>query len=446
LAIASVVGAPNATPGPTRSVTGVWPERPPAIRPGKGGVRAAATMALVLAYIPLEAASPPEPGLPPSPAEAAATPTLQPESIEERWGLSIFVDQDSVYPWIAPWGGDQNYTMGVGLQISGQLARFASWPTEKIDWLFGLSRLHSHLRETGAILVDGTPRSPESHTLLLENGAFTPKHIEAAEPIFDDRPYASILALTAGHSTIDFYRRRVLRTDLTLGMLGLRLSESIQTSIHRCRRKKNQDKDPAAVTPYDPMGWPNQISDGGELTAKYTVTWLQALSESPPHDLTLHLEGSLGYYTNAAVGFAARLGWLRSDFWATRYNPLSYVNQAVPQAVVESAQPTAAQAAAARRVPRRERGRSRVEAYLFAAARARLVIYNELLQGGFLDSTVTIAGSDVERVVPEFDVGASLAKSGWTLTIAATRRSPEMGVGVPRTHTWGGIYVSYQSQ
>jgi len=367
---------------------------------------------------------------------AGPLPATEPRPGEERWGFSLFVDQDSVYPWLGPWGGDQNYTMGVGLQLTGRIVRPAAWPLRQVDSLFGLGRLHGHLaRESTALLPGNVPSYYESHSLTLAVGAFTPRHLELESPIRDDRPYASILSLTAGRSTIDPYGRRVLRTELTLAVLGLNLAKTVQTRIHTQRRRANQRKDPSAVTPYDPAGWANQISDGGEPTAKYTATWLQALSESTPHDLTLQLEGSLGYYTNLAAGFVGRVGWLRSDFWTVQTNPLAVVNQGLRDA-----------GSGGSRAPRRDRSRDKLEAYLFGAARARLVIYNELLQGGFRPSAVRLDDAGIERVVSELDAGATLSWKGFAATLSLTRRSPEYRVGEPRSHTWGGVYLVYRSQ
>jgi hypothetical protein len=385
------------------------------------------------------------PEAPPDPfGDTTGTPTNPARTVAqtEPWGASLFVDQDSVYPWLGASGGDQNYTMGVGLQLTGGIVRFASWPVRRIDSLFGLGRIHRRLRiQTTAFLPANTPSYYESHSLTFANGAFTPDRIEDPEPIFDDRPYSSIVGLTAAHSTIDPYGRRVLRTELTIGALGLGLSESIQTAIHTRRRENNQQEDPSAETPYDPEGWRHQISAGGELTGKYTATWLQALSESTPHDLTLHAEASLGYYTNAAVGFVGRLGWLRSDFWTVQTNPLTAMNQGLS---ADAAQTARAQGTKSR-VPQRKRSRDVLEAYLFGAARARFVIYNELLQGGFKDSSVAFRDADVERIVREVDAGATLAYKGLSLTIALTNRSPEYRVGESRSHTWGGVYIMYRS-
>ena len=59
-------------------------------------------------------------------------------------------------------------------------------------------------------------------------------------------------------------------------------------------------------TPYDPLGWSHQISDGGEPTAKYTVSVARAATESLWHDLSWNGEASAGYYTNVANSTANR--------------------------------------------------------------------------------------------------------------------------------------------
>jgi len=218
--------------------------------------------------------------------------------LPEASGVAIFLDQDSVIPWIAPWSGDQNYTMGLAFRGFGawvDRARLTA-PVEGLDWLFGASKLHDRFGESQGM------EYIEDHGITFGCTAFTPRRLEIAAPILNDRPYASLLFLSVSRATVDPYARRMIKTDLTIGMLGLNIAKSVQTSIHTSRRRNH----PGSLTPYDPQGWPNQISNGGEPTLKYTAKFLQNLSASAAHDLTLHTEGSLGYYTNGAVGFAFR--------------------------------------------------------------------------------------------------------------------------------------------
>lgn len=339
-----------------------------------------------------------------------------PEKLKENSGGAIFFEQDSVLPWLGAWGGDQNYTMGLAFQASGPwLEPHVAKPLAWLDDRLGAGALHKRLR-TGQGL-----QWVEDHTLTFGNTAFTPTRIDLVEPIFDDRPYSSLLYLTVSRATIDPAARRMLKTDLTAGMLGLHISDAVQTWIHTRRRER---KGPGALTPYDPAGWDNQISDGGEFTAKYTATLLQNVSDGAYHDVSLHAEASLGYYTNGAVGLVTRVGWLRTEFWTFNSNPTSAANQAGGPA--------------SRKKPRK------IEFYLFGAGRGRAVVYNALLQGQFKDSPVTLDDTEIERVIREVEGGASLGFWKLNLVASVARRSPEYNVGQTRSHTWGGVYLIFR--
>jgi hypothetical protein len=343
--------------------------------------------------------------------------------------FSIYVDQDSVLPWLGPWGGDQNYTMGAGFGFGGAWISRAhlDWPARKLDALTGLGKIHSRFRNEA-----GAGNYLESHSFNFAVTAFTPRHLETTVPIEDDRPYASLLGFTAGHATIDGAKRRVIRTELTLGFLGLRIADTVQTAIHRHRRANNQKKDPSALTPYDPQGWKYQISDGGEPTAKYTVSFLQVAQETRFHDVGLQAEASLGYYTNVAVGPIVRVGILRSDLWSLSTNPLTAYNQAA----------CAPGEASCGGLPSRDRSSRKLEIYAWAAGRGRLVAYNALLEGALRHSDVTFEATRIEPLVRELETGVTAGLYDWVLTLALARRSAEYNVGVPRSHTWGGVYIT----
>lgn len=370
----------------------------------------------------------PSPAPPPDPFETPHPASGAPAAPEGS-SFSLYIDQDSVLPWLGPWGGDQNYTMGGGFGFGGAwISRsHLDGPLNGLDFLSGLGKLHSRLRNTA-----GAGNYLESHTLTLAVTAFTPRHLEITEPIRDDRPYASLLALTAGHATIDGAKRRVIRTEFTLGALGLRIADTVQTAIHRHRRANNQKEDPTAVTPYDPQGWPHQISDGGEPVVKYTVSYLQVAQETRFHDIGIQGEASLGYYTNIAAGPVVRVGLLRSDLWSLNTNPLTAYNQA-------SCAPAETKCGD---LPKRDRSPSKLEIYAFGAGRVRLVAYNALLEGALRHSEVTFGATQIEPLVREFETGVTTTWHNWGVTIALARRSAEYNVGQPRSHTWGGAYIT----
>jgi hypothetical protein len=345
-------------------------------------------------------------------------------------GGGIFFDQD--WLWLADkYNMDRNYTMGLAFQISGRFIESSHLDdvVNAFDWLTGVDRLREATRE---ISVDpaGNKFWLESHSLTLGNGAFTPDNLNTAAPIFDDRPYASLLFLAIGHSTIfpgnSSRRAYVWSSELSIGVLGLHIADWVQTNIHAAMRRSS-----GQLTPYAPLGWHNQISDGGELTARYLVAHQHELSESRFHDLRLTFEASVGYYTNVAAGAAFRFGRIRSSPWTLNSNPISSGNQAE-----STERPCCAPI----------RTWKDWELYGFLAGRMRLVAYNALLQGQFRDSAVTLSAGEIERVVNEFETGFVLGGAGFSLTFMLIGgRTPEYHIPnvAPRTHTWGGVYLTW---
>jgi hypothetical protein len=344
------------------------------------------------------------------------------EARRERYGFSLFVDQDLFYP---PRNEDRNYTMGVGVQLRGawlRESRPTSWLGSALDSIDGIgpfARIHQdHVLNT-------TSNGREGSFLTFGVTAFTPDEIEKYEAIDYDRPYASLAFLSFSRATNARDRKwwapvgRVFRTELTFGVLGLRIAETVQTAIHRTVRS------PGAAKPYDPHGWTHQVSDGGEPTALYRAGLLGILNESNYFDLGWVTEGSVGYYTNAAVGGVARLGRMRTNIAYFDPRPMNAYDQ------VES--------------PGRGSPRA-VEFFFWGGARYRLVAYNALLQGQFRKSDVRLSAGQIDRLVPEYEVGATVGWCGFSATyVALAGRGPEHNLITKREHQWGGAYVSYQS-
>jgi hypothetical protein len=339
-------------------------------------------------------------------------------------GFGAFVEQDLFFP---PRNSDRNYTMGVGLQASGAwvLASRLDWPLRIFDCLVGVAGWHTALATRFGLTAEGERPFLESHSLTYGVTAFTPDDLRSSAPIHDDRPYASLMFLSVARATINPHpaSRLVLKSELSLGVLGLRLAEKVQTAIHRGLRGPD---DPPDVSPPDPRGWHNQISDGLEPTLKYTVAALKALSESNWHDLAALGEASAGYYTNAAVGATLRAGRIRSNFWTFSSNPLTLGNQGTVESRVL------------------DRDRRKFELFAFGGSRARLVLYNALMQGQFRKSEVRLVGAQLERFVHEFEAGIGGGMCGLTFSyVIVGGRSPEHHAGATRSHYWGGLYLTY---
>lgn len=342
---------------------------------------------------------------------------------QSPFGAGVYLEQDGVLPWLSPWNEDRNYTMGLAFPLMGQWVHSAhlDLPLQLVDCLTSLNRRHNQRIQAGDTMQD--------FGLVLGHTAFTPDNLNTAQPIRDDRPYASLLFLSSYRTTMNAASRSVFRTEFTIGVLGLGIAESVQTRIHIENRRRS-----GKVTPYDPLGWHNQISHGGEPTAKYTVSVAKAATESMWHDLAATAEASAGYYTSAAAGATLRLGYIRSPFWALSTNPLTAANQRARDASA------AATAQAKPSLDERRAGR-RFELLAFGSTRARLVGYNVLLQGQFRHSTVTMDATQIANMVLEGEAGASLGVGPCSFVVTIARRSPEFRVGIPRAHTFGGAHL-----
>jgi hypothetical protein len=353
-------------------------------------------------------------GLLPSPGALA-------QSSEPR-GFNFYLDNDVLL--LDPSGNeDRNYTMGMSFQWSGSWLSdsWLSAPLRKVNGWPGFRALRGTM---------GTPRFTE-HSFEFGNVAFTPDRLEIPTPILDDRPYASLLFVDIAEQVVHNDLRRAFTSELSMGILGLRISESVQTWIHEGMQDFPGD------TPYTPRGWPHQISDGGEGTARYVARWQGAAVCRRNIDLQWLSEASLGYHTNLGGGVVARAGRISSPWWRFTAVPISQGVGIVPNAS-DGGAPCA-------HVP--EVGAS-WEAFVWAAGSARLWGYNVFLQGQGRDNPVEVPNSRLERVVGDYSTGA-VGGFRWPSTniwlsarYTYTRRSPELDGPERRYHDWGGIYVS----
>lgn len=340
---------------------------------------------------------------------AVALLAIAPEvaAVERQWGRidSMHLDQDL---W-APGNEDRNYTMGVRFVWSDGDARHQT--------LNGFGLLH---RIDGALGFDYDLSGKDTHhAVALGNSAFTPDDLRSVEAIFDDRPYASLL-YTSSSIVVKDSDNRARGSKLVVGVLGLPISEWVQTKIHVVNRSVTGKE-----TPYDPQGWHNQISDGGEPTAMYQRSWFRQIPSTSQHaDAAGSCDLSIGYYTGASCGIVGKWGsFIDTDaFWSM----LSDIN---PQSDADRFRSLASHGDGWIR-----------ELYVLAGVRAHAVGYNELLQGGFRHSEFELGSGDIERVFYEASVGVNLTFSSTRrFMFTCTRRSPEHKLGQRRAHNWCGL-------
>ncbi len=309
-------------------------------------------------------------------------------------GVGVYFDQDLLVPGT---NEDRDYTMGIGVEVfqdrgpfylMGDLAR-------RVEPLLGFDRRCSR-----------TYRS-----FMIGSVTYTPDDIGDPAPIFDDRPYASLLYLANKQVVAD--ARRALGVELVVGALGLGIAGEVQTALHGWYRDVS-----GSDLPVDPQGWAHQISDGGEPTARLRIVDSRRLAHGSGWDLAHAWDLNLGFQTNAGIGLSARAGRLNSPFWSLPYDPINRGNF----------------------VPSVHGG----ELYVWAAGQLRAVGYDALLQGQFRDSEVTVDYDDMRKLVWEAGVGVTKGWSNLQLTLsingkAGDTRLPE----APDDHFWGGLYLSW---
>ena len=304
-----------------------------------------------------------------------------------RWGFAFEND------FFVPGGHDRDYTYGLSLSYADASMNNSLWhqPLDSIDNLLGLP-------------------SGKNVRYGFEGGVygFTPEDITVAQIDTNDRPYAGLVYFATSKERISLHDKSVLRTQLTLGVLGLDIVGDIQDQTHRLL---NNDL---------PQGWDNQISDGGELTFRYVISKQNKLDVSSPYlELRQTKTLSVGYLTEASWGMSFRLGKLNSR-WSD-FNPelASYA---------ESSSSTV-------------RGFS--ERFAWGGIAIKVRGYNAFLQGQFRDSAVTIDHRDLRNAILEVWGGYTHSfTNGIYVSYGLRGHSSEVKTGAAnRAVVWGGLMI-----
>ena len=219
-------------------------------------------------------------------------PRTNPVQERETGSWSLTLDNDL----LVPGSRDQDYTYGISVAATGTRARdFALSLNTPLTWIDRL---------TG---VEGiTNSNVQGHSFEAGIFGFTPEDKEAKAPLYDDRPYASLLYLSSSRVQVDPARQVAWHTSLTVGALGLDLAGDIQNGVHKVIGSDRAE------------GWEHQVSDGGEPTFRYAVARQKILPVSTDNlEVKSTVEGSLGYLTEARWSLSFRAGRLHSPWWQT---------------------------------------------------------------------------------------------------------------------------------
>ena len=295
---------------------------------------------------------------------------------------------------------DRDYTGGLAINVSGTTAR-DSWLSfdpllSRIDGLFASSPAASvrHARQIGFI-------------------AFTPDDIVTDEAQQADRPYASLLFASNGRTRVDADDRGAWTSSLTVGFLGLHVSETLHDAVHR------------AVGSEEPQGYDHQISAGGEPTARYMLARHKLVYADPTGhiDVKTTVEGSVGYLTEASAAISMRIGRFDTPWWSFAPELADYI-----------AAPT----------PVERRGLQR-EAYFFAGARVTARAYNAFLQGQFRHSDVRYSYGEIEPIVMQAWAGVTTQLFPNTeMSYALRYQTSELRDGdASRGQFWGSVQLAH---
>lgn len=295
---------------------------------------------------------------------------------------------------------DRDYTGGMSITLSGERAR---------DGLLSLDPLLRRL-DRWVVSSEGTNVHYARQIGLL---AFTPKDTLVREVQPDDRPYASLLFVSNGRVTVDADDRGAWTTSLTVGVLGLSLSERLHGVVHEL------------VGSQKPLGYDHQISAGGEPTARYTLARQKLWIADPSGhiDVKTTVEGSVGFLTETSASISMRAGRFNSPWWSFAPELTDYMAAPVPS----------------------ENYRGGRELYVFLGARVKARAYNAFLQGQFRDSEVRYTSDEVQPLLAEAWIGVVTQILDQTqLSYALHYQTAELRDGpASRDALWGAVQLTH---
>ena len=333
-----------------------------------------------------------------------ATSSILSSPKNERSGWSVFLDQDFLV--MRPGqenSDDHNYTMGFGFSSSGISNKEGVLASSR-DWL----------DEQLLVQNDDPSTVIESmHTTSFGMAAYTPDDLENKLVIQGDRPYASLLYVS--NTKLRAYMDGgATKTTFMFGLLGLDIAKEIQRYAHNDLKTSKED----------PLGWANQISDGGEITALYTIEKKALIGSCYAEnkvggDISYSVSADVGYKINAAVGLNLRWGYIGTPYYLHTATPVSnYSHYSCYECRVR-------------------------DNYLFLNFRLRAIAYDALLQGQFRDSKLTIDGQNIENIVLEASLGWVYSLSPeWKIMYSVNYKSKEFKGSEAEDHLYGGLYLS----
>lgn len=210
---------------------------------------------------------------------------------------------------------------------------------------------------------------------------FTPKNIAVPDVQYNDRPYAGALYSIHSLQSIDNIKKIKVTSEIRLGVIGpLSFAKETQTWAHR------------VINYTKPEGWHNQVPN--DIILNYNISIEKQVLQPSKNLLVVgNMETFSGTaYNGAGAGFMLRVGKFNNYFDDISVSP--------------------------------KKAKDKFQLYVFMKPAIRFVLSNALLQGGLLNqisrqSTGYVLSKDqIERVVVLYEVGITLEKAKYSITIS----------------------------
>lgn len=298
---------------------------------------------------------------------------------------------------------DRDYTYGLNLAFTGP----------GLDRLkFEPSRLQSLIdQQINAWLPSSSSTRFSRRSVEYGLYGFTPDNISVSTPQLDDRPYASLIYAQSASESVDILNNTGWTQSLSVGVLGLNFVGSLQRQVH------------SLIDSTDAKGWNHQISDGGELTAKYTLARHRYWTPGKANwEIKTTAQASLGYISEVSYAISLRAGNIRSAWWSFKPELVSYGERSN----IHSSTNWVA------------------EHYFWAGISVKARAYNVFLQGQFRDSDHTFATNELHHGLVEVWAGYTIGlNNGYRVSYSLRGHSSEIKEGAgDRNLLWGGLTFS----
>lgn len=306
---------------------------------------------------------------------------------------------------------DRDYTGGFAVAFSGRRAREWRFSMDAgLDWIDTLTGIQGLQNQEDGFL---------RHTMEFGLVMLTPEDISTSLPQPDDHPFGNFLFVANSQQVTFADKRSVLHSALTVGLIGTNVGPAAQSLIHSASGSET------------PRGWGNQLSDGGELTGKYSIMAQKNLVKRYgrfSYEFSSAVEGNIGFNTDVAVSLSTRFGQLRSPWWSFAPHQSDYINlgQTITSRIDERILPA--------------------ELFGWAGIKAKYSAYNGFLQGQFRHSAVKFDHDELRHDVYEGWLGITKTwTSGFGLSFFVRKRSGEIKGPANRNPLWSGFIVSFTS-